>query len=166
MSNHPGSSIRECVHGLSFQSRPCRASFLFLQLFLSFLPAGVSLPSESHRSKSGSWLIPRLSWNWRDDGPGLGLFPYPGLGDRSTSWSFTFSFSKNMKSGCSVVMANTYDRSGGRGRGPGSSLGASKIGFVGDTLWVLDSRARKVHFFLDGGFVRVLSLPPVQDPPS
>jgi hypothetical protein len=57
-----------------------------------------------------------------------------------------------------------YVRSIGRlGEGPGEFSRPEKIGFVGDTLWVLDSRAERVHFFLDGDFVRVLPLPPVRD---
>lgn len=60
--------------------------------------------------------------------------------------------------------AGEYVRSIGRlGEGPGEFSRPDGIGFVGDTLWVLDSRAERVHFFLDGDFVRALPLPSVRD---
>lgn len=51
---------------------------------------------------------------------------------------------------------------GGEGEGPGEFSRPTEIGFVGDTLWVLDTGARRTSFFLEGEFLRVQSFPSVE----
>lgn len=50
---------------------------------------------------------------------------------------------------------------GAEGEGPGEFRRPSRIGFVGDTLWVLDDGARRVSLFHERILLRVESYPPM-----
>lgn len=52
---------------------------------------------------------------------------------------------------------------GEEGDGPGEFRRPSELGFVGDTLWILDDGARRASFFLDGTFLRVAPYPEMGD---
>lgn len=51
---------------------------------------------------------------------------------------------------------------GSEGDGPGEFRRPGRLGFVGDTLWVLDDGVRRASFFLNGAFVRSESYPPLE----
>ena len=51
---------------------------------------------------------------------------------------------------------------GTEGEGPGEFSRPAEIGFVGDTLWVLDTGARRISYFLEREFVRVQSFPSLE----
>ncbi len=51
---------------------------------------------------------------------------------------------------------------GAEGEGPGEFSRPAEIGFVGDTLWVLDTGARRISYFFEGEFLRVESFPSLE----
>jgi len=55
-------------------------------------------------------------------------------------------------------------RIGGRGQGPGETGALGGIGFLGDTLWTYDFRARRLAFFsVDGTYLSTRSSPVIID---
>jgi hypothetical protein len=51
---------------------------------------------------------------------------------------------------------------GAEGEGPGEFSRPAEMGFVGDTLWVLDTGARRISYFFEGEFVRVQAFPSLE----